>query len=287
MSTWEAVQAQLKAAAQRKGATTSKQHPLTGKLFADGERLTPTHSKKDGKRYRYYITKHTETGDAAKKSRWRVPADALETAIIEALDDWLQSPASSQALLNEDAAAEEHQRLRQQLNRLIESESHLTPRERVFAWSRCINRVDLDESGASIELAPNQWFDDADQLNLAESITIRSEIGIGPRGQGLRVVLGKTKERAEPNDALRALLARAHGWREQWFAEPEKSLSEIVSDANISKAEISRELRLAFLAPDIVTAVLNGDISMTAKQLRRLHDLPASWTEQRRLLGLA
>ena len=57
--------------------------------------------------------------------------------------------------------------------------------------------------------------------------------------------------------------------------------------AGVSTTEISRELRLAFLAPDVVTAILNGDISMTAKQLRRLHDLPASWTEQRRLFGVA
>jgi DNA invertase Pin-like site-specific DNA recombinase len=285
--TWDAVQAQLKAAAQRNGATTSKRHPLTGKLFADGERLTPTHSKKDGRRYRYYITKHTEAGDAVKKSRWRVPADALETAIIQALENWLQSPGSSRELLNDGAAAQEHDRLRQHLDRLIESESHLTPRERVFAWSRRILRIDLDETGASIELAPDQLFDDAEELNLKESVTIRSKIGIGPRGQGLRLVYGKVKQQRTPSERIHNLLARAHGWREQWFAEPQKTLAEIVNDANTSTTEISRELRLAFLAPDVVTAILNGDISMTAKQLRRLHDLPASWTEQRRLFGVA
>lgn len=287
METWEAVQAQLQAATQRSGAATSMRHPLTGKLYADGERLTPTHATKGGRRYRYYITKHTEAGDAANKSRWRVPADALETEIIKALDAWLRSPGSARELLKDSASAGEHQRLRQQLDRLIESESHLTPRERVIAWSQRILRIDLDETGVSLKLAPELLFNDVTQANLADTIIIRSQINIGPRGQGLRLVLGKTKERAEPTDALNALLVRAYDWRARWFAEPEKSLSEVVNDANISKAEISREMRLAFLAPDIVTAILNGDLSFSAKQLRRLDDLPASWAEQRRLLSVA
>ena len=286
-NTWEAVQGNLKAAAQRSGATTSKQHPLTGKVFADGERLTPTHSKKGGRRYRYYITKHTEAGDAAKISRWRVSADALETAIIKALDDWLQSPASSRKLLNDGAAVNDHHQVHQQLNRLIETESHLTPHEKMFASSQRIKRVDLDENGASIELVTDLLLDDADQLNLAKSVTIRSDIGIGPRGQGRRLVLGKTVEQAEPSDALRMILASAHDWCERWFAEPEKTLSQIAKCESDGAAEISRELPLAFLAPDIVAAVLKGDFPVTASQLRRLHDLPASWVEQRRLFSVA
>ncbi len=287
MRIWEAVQAQLKAAAQRSGATTSARPPLTGKLFADGERLTPTHSKKGGRRYRYYITRHTDAGEAAGKSRWRVPADMLETAIAKALDDWLRSPESSRDILKDGARAVEHQRLRQLLDRLLESQSGLAPRERVFSWSRRPARIDLDPSGVSILLAPEKLFEDAERLTLVESINVRSRINIGPRGQGLRLVLGKTQQRTEPKAALRTLLARAHDWRERWFSAPEKTLAEIVCDSTISKAEISREMRLAFLAPDIVTAVLNGDLSLTAKQLRRLNDLPPSWAEQRRLFGVA
>jgi len=44
---------------------------------------------------------------------------------------------------------------------------------------------------------------------------------------------------------------------------------------------------LAFLAPDIVEAILDGTqpVDLTAETLSRLPDLPVSWADQRALLG--
>ena len=42
----------------------------------------------------------------------------------------------------------------------------------------------------------------------------------------------------------------------------------------------------AFLAPDIVEAILGGrqPVELTAARLKRVRDLPVSWVEQRHLL---
>ena len=63
------------------------------------------------------------------------------------------------------------------------------------------------------------------------------------------------------------------------------SVSEIGDAENISKSYVSRILRLALLAPDIVEAMLAGrtDQAIMLEQLER--PLPASWEEQRRLLS--
>jgi hypothetical protein len=64
------------------------------------------------------------------------------------------------------------------------------------------------------------------------------------------------------------------------------SVSEIGDAENISKSYVSRIVRLALLAPDIVEAILAGraDASPMLEQLER--PLPASWEGQRRwLLG--
>jgi hypothetical protein len=55
----------------------------------------------------------------------------------------------------------------------------------------------------------------------------------------------------------------------------------------INKTYVSRMLRLAALAPDLVEAILAGrtDQSVMLEQLER--PLPASWTEQRRHPELA
>jgi len=51
--------------------------------------------------------------------------------------------------------------------------------------------------------------------------------------------------------------------------------------------DVSRFLPLAFLAPDIVEAILAGrkPVELTSEKLKRLRNLPKSWEEQRQLLG--
>jgi hypothetical protein len=59
------------------------------------------------------------------------------------------------------------------------------------------------------------------------------------------------------------------------------TVSEIGDAENISKSYVSRILRLALLAPDIIEMILGGR-SEQALMLERLEQpLPASWVEQR------
>jgi hypothetical protein len=59
------------------------------------------------------------------------------------------------------------------------------------------------------------------------------------------------------------------------------SVSDIGDPENISKSYVSRILRLALLAPDIVEAILAGetDQGMMLEQFER--PLPVTWEEQR------
>jgi hypothetical protein len=65
------------------------------------------------------------------------------------------------------------------------------------------------------------------------------------------------------------------------------TVSKIGDTEHISKSYVSRILRLALLAPDIIEAILAGktDQALMLEQLKRL--LPASWEEQRRQPALA
>jgi hypothetical protein len=62
-------------------------------------------------------------------------------------------------------------------------------------------------------------------------------------------------------------------------------VSEIGDTENISKSYVSRILRLALLAPDLVEEILAGTTNqgMVLEQLER--PVPASWEEQRRRLA--
>ena len=85
----------------------------------------------------------------------------------------------------------------------------------------------------------------------------------------------------QPDGTLIKALARAWRWQRLLDDGVYTSVSEIGDAENISKSYVSRILRLALLAPDIVEAILAGrtDQALMLEQLER--PLPASWEEQR------
>jgi hypothetical protein len=66
-----------------------------------------------------------------------------------------------------------------------------------------------------------------------------------------------------------------------------RSIKQLAARHQVDKGDVSRILPLAFLAPDIVEAILNGrqPVDLTAYRLKRLCDLPHLWSEQRHILG--
>jgi hypothetical protein len=89
----------------------------------------------------------------------------------------------------------------------------------------------------------------------------------------------------QPDGTLVKALARACRWQRMLDEGVYTSVSEIGDAENISKSYVSRILRLALLAPDVIELVLEGR-SIQALMLEQLERrLPASWEEQRRLLG--
>ena len=87
--TFEAVQAKLAENARaRRVRVESSPAILMGRIFDDrGNRMTPSHSNKDGVRYRYYYVSHVllqrRKKDAGRVTR--VPAIQLEKVVVEAI----------------------------------------------------------------------------------------------------------------------------------------------------------------------------------------------------------
>jgi hypothetical protein len=86
----------------------------------------------------------------------------------------------------------------------------------------------------------------------------------------------------QPDGTLVKALARAWRWQRMLDDGVYASVSEIGDAENISKSYVSRILRLALLAADLIEAILAGsaDESLLLERLER--PLPASWEEQRK-----
>jgi hypothetical protein len=75
-------------------------------------------------------------------------------------------------------------------------------------------------------------------------------------------------------------LARAWRWQRMLDEGVYTSVSDIGDTENISKSYVSRILRLALLAPDIVEAILAGKTNQAVMLEQLERPLPASWQAQ-------
>jgi hypothetical protein len=122
------------------------------------------------------------------------------------------------------------------------------------------------------------------------TLVVRIPMRFQRRGGRKRIVASDGSELApspkrQPDSTLVKALARAWRWQRMLDDGVYASVSEIGDAENISKSYVSRILRLALLAPDLVEVILAGrtDQSTSLEQLER--PLPAAWGEQRDHLG--
>jgi Resolvase, N terminal domain len=93
--------------------------------------------------------------------------------------------------------------------------------------------------------------------------------------------------RRNPDYSLQRLLARAHRYNDMMMRSDGKTMTQLAAEAGVVRSYFTRILRLSFLAPEIVKAILRDrhPLELTAKRLANELRLPIAWDEQRALLG--
>ena len=93
--------------------------------------------------------------------------------------------------------------------------------------------------------------------------------------------------RRNPDYSLHRLLARAYRYNDMVMRSDGKTMTQLAAEAGVVRSYFTRILRLSFLAPEIVKAILRDrhPIELTAKRLANELRLPIAWDEQRALLG--
>ena len=121
------------------------------------------------------------------------------------------------------------------------------------------------------------------------AFTITVPFTIRRRGVETKLVIASPgADNPKPDPQLCRLIARARLWFDQLSSGDLSSVRSIAQRDGVHETEVTRALPLAFLAPAIVEAVLDGrqPEGLTATRLKRLSSLPVDWDDQCRRLEI-
>jgi hypothetical protein len=95
--------------------------------------------------------------------------------------------------------------------------------------------------------------------------------------------------RRTPDRSMLRLLAQAHRYRQIMLETQGRTMRDLAREAGVGRPYFSRIVRLGFLAPDVVKAVLRDchPPDLTAKRLSLHTKLPNAWEDQILVLGIA
>jgi site-specific DNA recombinase len=307
---WDLVQAKLSSDHQgrKNGLATNSSSPLVG-LLRDGEgnRFTPSHTVKNGKHYRYYVCQSVirKTG-RTQAAPTRLPAREIENLVSARVRSFLQTERDvmDHLSLEGDTPAVTRQILlaaqnsAQWWNTASTSDKTKMIRSVVKLVLIQADRVELRISKKELRAI---LFNDAHR-GTARTQHSRSEPGDDdliilridamPKRCGLEIRLavppganGLTS--ARPLPSLLKAVARAHDWYHRVLLGNACDQRSLAHQTGLDEVYVGRILRCAFLAPDIVEAILDGrqPESLTLDRLQK--EVPMSWTTQRRQLGFS
>src|ERR1700730_17019060 len=107
-------------------------------------------------------------------------------------------------------------------------------------------------------------------------------VGLKRAGREMRMLVENADDQTPADPSLLRIIARAHHIQARLIQTPKLTVHDIAREERVSAAYLYSLLRLPWLAPDIVTAIINGrkPPQLTAQTLMRLTPrLPAGWAE--------
>jgi site-specific DNA recombinase len=314
---WRQVQDKLEANGVERTAAhdrTKLAYLLAGVLFdAQGQPMTPTHAIKKGVRYRYYVSRPLVTGVKAKPAGnkahphdqgQRLPAGDLERLVIDRFKSFLSDPDAIAASLPHGRRSVPN------LKRALHTAAQIGQRPAsegagaIFTLFRLLvaraqvhsDRIDIDLAAgrlADVLLGEvgGEREDEHQAITAGDDGLLRLSIAaeLQRAGKEMRFVIVGATNAIPPDAALVRLLTRAQALADRLTKNPSLTVEEAGAAESMGAPYAARLMRLTYLAPDIVVAILTGrqPAAFTANKLMADTRLPLSWDEQRKALGFA
>lgn len=279
---WNAVQQRLqeKAPPRRRSENDPQQAPLRGLLIdPEGRPMVPTYSTKGTRRYAYYETRK-DLARADEVAATRIPQGQLERHLIVQLTSLLEDEHALRRISGE----EEGGALRNLFAKGKDTASVLAydaPRQTIIPQLIAAMQVHHDH----IDVRLN-----AEALGCCTGQRWEWSIPLPSRKpfREAKLRIDQDANAKSVDSGIIALLGDALQARELVIASPELSMNQIAKREGRCRKQLTKLVRLSWLSPNIVEAIVDGRTPSRLNRKRLLDaDLPLSWPEQEAQLGLA
>lgn len=155
---WDAVREVLKESPNKRAGRTRARTPalLKGLIFGPaGLAMTPTHSRKNGRLYRYYVSTSILKSGAGACAIGRIPASAIENAVITQIRRLVQTPeiiVGTWRVARRTKPKLTEREVRAAMQNFDSLWSELFPAEQTRIIQLLVKRVDITEKGANVIL---------------------------------------------------------------------------------------------------------------------------------------
>jgi site-specific DNA recombinase len=243
-------------------------HLLTGLLFDDaGHRMIPTHATKAGIRYRYYVSTPVLHGEAKTASTGlvsRVPAPDIEDIVVKFLKEHLAA--------EQDGAT-----------------TSVVPLGNRGDLAQLVAGIVVHKDRLIVRLKSNN-ADDASDCSDDRSLTIPWQKPPSKRPRQILLPHNKSRSDARPEQFERrarliSAIARGRRWLDDVVSGRVTTIAELCAREKCSVRQVNMTISLAFLAPNLVKAAVEGRLPRGIG-IERLRDPPTEWSRQFEALGL-
>ncbi len=230
-----------------------------------------------------------------------MPAGDLEALVEDRLRQFLTSETDLYGAI-EPHVADVNQRtdFLARAADLAERWPRIEPSEKRAILTTLVDRIELARETLEVRLLPGRLpailddnWDPHDRLRPGKenepTITFTVPARLKRAGMETRLLIDGTGggARKKPDHSLCRVLAQAHQYHAMVMRNGGKTMAQLAAEAGVGGSYFTRILRLSFLAPNIVKAILHDrhPIDLSAKRLVNEVRLPIAWEDQHALLG--
>ncbi len=277
---------------QPRKARSTKPSLFTGIIFdSAGNRYTPTHTNKRGRRYRYYTSQAAiRKADSSVSTAARIPAHELETKIADRIFEFLRTPRELLKAIKHDPNGASRMQYSHLFKTAVEKAASIARQSSQLRDRFVMNLVDrviIHADSVEALIRTDRLFQELDGTPSGDSARYQARFSLFcpfhglARRRAVRLMVSDKPDSAQSQcpEIIKAI-AQALKWKEQLISGEAHGIKHLARVNRCRVTHVREVLPLASLSPANIEAIMEGHGSPNLSLDSFVCGIPLVWMNQ-------